>query len=410
MNNSGHGPRHNTGRLASFEDLIIGDQSLAAIRRHLHQYPELCYEETLTAAFIAEALTALDIPFETGIGGTGIVATLRGNATAAGETGAVVGFRTELDALPISEPNDFAHRSRHAGRKHACGHDGHMTILLGLAAYLSRNRDFNGTVRFIFQPAEEGGAGAKRMIEDGLLQRFPMQQIFSLHNWPELAAGTVGVMAGPIMAGGYIIEVAVRGAGGHGATPYACTDQLNIAVQILNQMQSFMARRLPPFNPAVLSITRFTGGDANNVIPDEVKFDGTIRLFDAVAAKIIQDEMPALIEGIAASWRAEAQVKIAEFYPPTISDAQSADLVAQAAAGLGLQVATAATGLRPAMTSEDFSFLLQHVPGCYFWLGQGGEHGLHHPYYDFNDGILATGVALYAEIARLALQTSTKQG
>ena len=399
----------NSGQFAPFERLTISNQSLEAIRHHLHQYPELRYEEKQTAAFIADALNALDIPFETSIGGTGIVATLRGTATAQDETGAIIGFRTELDALPITEPNDFPHRSKHQGVKHACGHDGHMTILLGLAAYLSKNRDFDGTVRFIFQPAEEGGAGAKRMMEDGLFQRFPMQHIFSLHNWPELAPNTVGVMTGPIMAGGYTIEVSVRGTGGHGATPYACTDQLNIAVQILNQMQSFMARRLPPFNPAVLSITRFAGGEANNVIPDEVKFDGTIRLFDAVAAKIIQDEMPALIKGIAKSWGAEADVRIEEYYPPTISEKNATDLVAQAAHNLALAVATPETGLRPAMTSEDFSFMLQEVPGCYFWLGQGGEHGLHHPYYDFNDQILPAGVALYAEIARLALQIMKQQ-
>lgn len=393
-------------KLAAFERLTIQNQSLEAIRHHLHQYPELRYEETQTAEFIAKALSALNIPFESGIGGTGIVATLRGIATAEGETGTIIGFRTELDALPIDEPNDFPHRSQHKGIKHACGHDGHMAILLGLAAYLSENRDFDGTVRFIFQPAEEGGAGARRMIEDGLLQRFPIDRIFSLHNWPELAPNTVGVMAGPIMAGGYTIAVSVRGTGGHGATPYACTDQLNIAVQILSQMQSFMARRLPPFNPAVLSITRFAGGEANNVIPDEVQFDGTIRLFDAVAAKIIETEMPALIKGIAASWGAEADILIEEFYPPTISEKQSAELVAKAAENLGLAVETTETGLRPAMTSEDFSFFLQHVPGCYFWLGQGGTYGLHHPYYDFNDQILPAGVALYAEIARIALQTT----
>ena len=390
--------------LAPFKRLNIRNQTLEAIRHHLHQYPELAYKETETAAFVIDALKALDIPFESGIGGTGIMATLRGTATKSGEEGAIVGFRTELDALPITEPNDFAHRSRNQGVKHACGHDGHMTILLGLAAYLSENRDFDGTVRFIFQPAEEGGAGAKRMIEDGMLTRFPMQRVFSLHNWPELPAGTVGVLNGPIMAGGYTVEVSVTGTGGHGATPYACTDQLNIAVQILNQMQSFMARRLPPFNPAVLSITRITGGEANNVIPDEVRFDGTIRLFDAVAAKIIETEMPALIKGIAQSWGADAKVNIKEYYPPTISDMASAELVVKAANDLGLAVASAENGLRPAMTSEDFSFMLQEVPGCYFWLGQGGDYGLHHPYYDFNNQILPAGVALYAQIARLALQ------
>ncbi|MGU3575352.1 amidohydrolase [Brucellaceae bacterium C25G] len=393
-----------SNRLAPFERLHISNQSLAAIRQHLHQYPELAYQETETAHFIMKALEALGIPFESGIGGTGIVATLSGNATKQGEDGVIVGFRTELDALPINEPNEFAHRSRHQGVKHACGHDGHMTILLGLAAYLSENRDFDGTVRFIFQPAEEGGAGAKRMIEDGLLTRFPMHNIFSLHNWPEMPAGHVGVLSGPIMAGGYIIEVSVNGTGGHGATPYACTDQLNIAVQILNSMQSFMARRLPPFNPAVLSITRITGGEANNVIPDEVRFDGTIRLFDAVAAKIIETEMPALIKGIAESWGASAEVTIQEYYPPTSSDPACADLVSKAALQLGMHIESAETGLRPAMTSEDFSFMLQEIPGCYFWLGQGGEYGLHHPYFDFNDEILPAGVALYAEIARLALQ------
>ncbi|MBS9721624.1 amidohydrolase [Tianweitania sp. BSSL-BM11] len=390
--------------------LLINGQSLRSIRHHIHQNPELCYEEHQTADFIAAALDALAIPYERGLGGTGIVATLTGSGSRDAGQAPVIGFRAELDALPLTEQNDFAHRSLVQGKKHGCGHDGHMTMLLGLAAWLSQNRDFAGTVRFIFQPAEEGGAGARRMIEDGLLEAFPMDRIFSLHNWPDLPAGTVGVMPGPIMAGGQMIEVTVRGQGGHGATPYACTDQLNIAVQILNQMHVFMARRLPPFSPAVLTITRFTGGEAMNVIPDQVHFDGTIRILDDVAANIIRTELPSLIEGIARSWGVEADVTLTDFYPVTSSNASAAELVETAARNIGLKVETSATGLRPAMTSEDFSFLLQKVPGCYFWLGQGGEHGLHHPSYDFNDDVLPTGVMLYAEIARLALDQGKIDG
>lgn len=376
-----------------FEDSVL--DRLRSLRHDLHKCPEVGFEEFKTASRIAAELDFLGIPYVKDIVGTGIVASIEGDAPGS----RTIGFRAELDALPMSEENTFAHRSANAGVMHGCGHDGHCCMLLGLAYSLSKDRGFSGTVRLIFQPAEEGGGGGREMVNKGLFEQFPVDEIYAIHNWPELERNTVGVLDGPMMAAAHTLEFTIAGIGGHGGMPHACTDQLAITAHVLTALNTYVARRVSPASSVVVSMTKIQAGTALTVLPDRVTCDGVIRVLQPSEQERIYEEIPKLIEGIAGAFGATAQVKIAQVYPTTVNNTVCADRVLQTANALGLAVQSNADGLMPSMASEDFSFMLGEVPGCYIWLGQASE-SLHHPNYDFDDTIMETGIRLLNGLAR----------
>ncbi|GAA0756038.1 amidohydrolase [Ideonella azotifigens] len=378
---------------------------LVAMRRDLHAHPELAYEERRTAGIVAQALRLLGIEVAEGIGGTGVVGTLR-----CGDGPRTVGLRADMDALPMTELGRAPHASRHAGAHHGCGHDGHTSMLIGAARQLARTRRFDGTVHFIFQPAEEGKGGARRMIEDGLFDRFPCDSVYALHNWPDLPLGTAQTRAGPIMAAADRFDITVRGKGGHAALPHHTPDAILAASQLVGQLNTIVARRIDPNESAVLSVTRIAGGQSHNVLPAEVGITGTVRSFDPATQDRIEAALRAAAAGLAVAHGIEVDVNYDRYYPATVNSPAQAEIALAAARAVGLQADMAPRG---AFTSEDFAFMLQNKPGAYLWLGQGrpdpgaeGERPLHHPCYDFNDAALPLGVAWLCEVAARALATA----
>ena len=377
-------------------------QHLKQDRLWLHAHPEIAFQEFQTASYVCSRLKKLNIPFVDGIAGTGIVAEIRGQ----GGSDRAIGLRADMDALPMHEANGFAHRSVTDSMMHGCGHDGHTAILLGVAEVLASERDFDGVVRLIFQPAEEGCAGAQRMIEEGLFERFPMEKIFALHNWPDLPAGVIGSLKGPIMASSHYLAIKIRGRGGHGGMPHQATPQMTIAAHIQLGLNSYIAQQTNAQRAVVVSLTRITAGDAVAVLPATVLIEGACRLLDAQTTESFYRDVPPLIQGIASAFGATAEVELREVYPVTENECTSTEIVREAAARLGLTQLDESVGLDSSMASEDFSFMLQNCPGCYFWLGQGGGkegRALHQQTYDFNDDVIETGVALFVEIAKTAL-------
>ncbi|WP_343549696.1 amidohydrolase [Ralstonia sp.] len=374
---------------------------LVALRRDLHANPELAYEEHRTAGIVAQSLRVLGLEVEEGIGGTGVVGTLRG-----GQGTRSVGLRADMDALPMVELGRSAHASRMQGKHHGCGHDGHTSMLIGAARQLVRT-GVDGTVHFIFQPAEEGQAGARRMIEDGLFERFPCDSVYALHNWPDLPLGHAQTRPGPIMAAADRFDITVRGRGGHAAQPHHTPDAILAASQLVAQLHTIVSRRIDPSESAVLSVTRIEGGHSHNVLPAEVRITGTVRSFDAVSQDRIEAALRDTANGIALGSGTQVEVDYRRYYPATINTPAEALLALDAAQAIGLEAAEAP---RAAFTSEDFAFMLQRKPGAYLWLGQGradagpdGEYPLHHPCYDFNDDALPLGVRWFCEVARRAL-------
>jgi amidohydrolase len=380
-------------------ETIRGYQSdLITIRRDLHAHPELGYEETRTAAMVADRLRALGLEVHTGLGRTGVVGVLRGQRN---DSGRAIGLRADMDALPIAEENTFAHRSRQEGKMHGCGHDGHTTMLLGAARYLAETKAFNGTVVFIFQPGEEGHAGARAMIEDGLFRRFPVDAVFALHNWPSLLAGTIGLNHGPMMAGIDRFNLSVEGIGGHGAHPHQAIDPIVAAAQMINSLQTIVSRNVSPLDSAVLSFHFLQAGapTALSVIPPEVKLAGMVKWYRAAVQETLRERLREVAASTAAAFRAKARLDYEALYPPTINSPDEADTVMR----VGERIFGAKQVIRnmePSMGSEDFAFMLQRKPGAYFRLGQGGEGGcfLHNPRYDFNDEVIPVGVAMFAGI------------
>ncbi len=376
---------------------------LVALRRDLHAHPELAYEEQRTAGIVAQSLRLLGLQVHEGIGGTGVVGTLR-----CGSGGPrSVGLRADMDALPMVELGRSAHASRHPGRHHGCGHDGHTSMLIGAARQLARQRDFDGTVHFIFQPAEEGKGGARRMIEDGLFERFACDSVYALHNWPDLPLGQAQTRPGPIMAAADRFDIAVRGRGGHAAQPQHTPDAILAASQLVAQLNTIVARRIDPGESAVLSVTRIEGGQSHNVLPAEVQITGTVRSFDAASQDRIEAALRATAAGVALASGTEVEVNYLRYYPATVNTPAEAALAVEAARAIGLAADMAP---RPAFTSEDFAFMLREKLGAYLWLGQGradpgpdGERALHHPCYDFNDDALPLGVRWFCEVAARAL-------
>jgi amidohydrolase len=386
-------------------EIEASHDEIKALRRTIHTHPELRYEEVGTAKLVAESLERWGITVHRGLGKTGVVGVLK-----RGSSEKSIGLRADMDALPIQEINTFEHRSTHAGRMHACGHDGHTAMLLGAAKHLAEHGDFDGTVVFIFQPAEEGGAGAKAMIEDGLFKRFPVDAVFGIHNWPGMPAGHFGVTEGPIMASSNAFRLTIRGTGSHAALPHNGRDPVFAAVQIANGLQGIITRNKKPLDTAVLSITQIHAGDAVNVVPDEAWLGGTVRTFTTETLDLIESRMRKIAEATAAAYECEVDVDFLRNYPPTINDPDQTRF----AVGVMAEVVgedKVDSSVEPTMGAEDFSFMLLEKPGCYAFLGNGDgghrEHGhgagpcmLHNASYDFNDDLLSVGSSYWVRMVQ----------
>ena len=367
---------------------------MRVIRQDIHRHPELAYQEKRTAAIVAARLREWGIETHENVGGTGVVGVLR-----AGSSTRAIGLRADMDALPIHEATGLPYESVHKGCAHSCGHDGHTTMLLCAARYLAETRRFDGRIHLIFQPAEEGKAGARAMIQDGLFERFPCEEVYALHNWPALPAGTIATRAGPIMAAADRVEIKVRARGGHAAQPHLGADAVLCAAQIVAAAHTLVARRIDPNATAVLSLTSIHGGSSHNVMPAEVVVGGTVRTFDAAVQDRLEQSLRDVVEGTARSNGCEATLTYERYYPATVNDPQCA----QHALAAGQALIGDSTRLdAPAFTSEDFAFMLQEVPGAYVWLGQSSplrSAQLHTPGYDFNDEVLPVGAGLLATLA-----------
>ena len=377
--------------------------ALSALRRDIHAHPELAFMETRTAELVARELTRYGLEVHCGVAKTGVVGVLRkGNSRRA------IGLRADMDALPLLEKNDFPHCSRHAGRMHACGHDGHTAMLLGAARYLAEQRgglDFDGTVYFIFQPAEETEGGAAVMIADGLFERFPMDAVFGLHNWPGLPVGEMAVMPGPVMAGTCAFEISVRGHGCHAAMPQQGVDTLVASSQLVLALQTVVARNVHPCAAAVVSVTQIHGGEAWNIIPDDAVLRGTIRSFTAETQDLVERAIERLCSGIGSAFGAHIAVSFDHRYPPTVNSVAETEICRRVASEL-LGAGKVRENELPSMGAEDFAYMLRERPGCYVWLGNGSGAGgctLHNPHYDFNDELLPLGVSYWVRLVNTVL-------
>ena len=376
-------------RIAELHDELI------EIRHDIHRHPEIAFEEVRTADIVAGKLASWGLDVDRGLGKTGVVGTLR-----AGDSNRAIGLRADMDALPVDELNTFDHRSQHDGKMHACGHDGHTTMLLGAARYLAQNRDFNGTIHFIFQPAEEMYGGAKYMIEDGLFERFPVESVWGMHNMPGLPAGHFSVAAGPVMAAADEYRVKITGVGGHAAYPHYAVDPVYIASEIIVALQTIAARRVDPLGSVVVSTTVLRAGNAGNVIPETAEMVGSARAFTVELQDEIEGSIRRIAEGVAQAHGAAAEVEYERGYPPTINHAAETEIARQAAIRTVGAENVGAGGL-PMMASEDFSFMLNERPGCYLFIGNGeGDHAVecHNPHYDFNDDILPIGARYWVTL------------
>jgi len=368
---------------------------LTVLRRELHARPELAFEETATSEVVARFLERAGIEVHRGLARTGVVGALR-----SGRSDRAVALRADMDALPLHERNRFAHRSRHDGRMHACGHDGHVAMLLGAAEYLAQARNFDGTVYFVFQPAEEGKGGGRVMVEEGLFERFPVEAVFGMHNWPGIDAGRFGILQGPVMACSDEFEITIRGRGGHAAMPHQALDPVAAGAALVQAVQTIVSRGVHPLDAAVVSVTQFHAGDAYNVIPDEAVLRGTARAFKPEVQEYIEGGLQRICTGVASSFDVGIDLRYERGYPPTINPAPETEICRRVAREL-VGHDNVLTDLQPTMGAEDFAFMLQARPGCYVWIGNGpGEGGcmLHSPHYDFNDGIIALGASYWVRL------------
>jgi amidohydrolase len=373
---------------------------IAALRRDIHAHPELAFDEKRTSAKVADYLDGLGLEVHRGIARTGVVAKL-----ALGSSRRAIGLRADMDALPLAELNTFPHHSTHHGRMHACGHDGHTAMLLGAAEALSRLRDFDGTVYFIFQPAEEHEGGGRVMVEEGLFQRFPMDMVFGLHNWPGMPAGSFGVTSGPVMAGTDRFEIELVGRGGHAAMPHQAVDVVLAGSALVQALQSLVSRNTDPLDAAVVSVTRFHAGHADNVLPETAVLGGTVRTLTGELQDALEQGLRRICHGIEATYRVSIDLRYERGYPPTINAAEPSQLALEVARHVAGD-AKVMTQLPPSMGAEDFAYMAKVVPGCYVWLGNGpGEGGcmLHSPHYDFNDEIIATGIRYWVRLTQRVL-------
>jgi hippurate hydrolase len=385
------------------ESILADAASIAALRRDIHAHPELCFEEKRTSDLIAKALTDWGIPVHRGLGKTGVVGIVK-----QGTSARAVGLRADIDALPMTEHNRFAHASTHPGKMHACGHDGHTAMLLAAAKHFSQHRDFDGTVYLVFQPAEEGGGGAREMIADGIFEKFPMEAIFGAHNWPGMPVGTVGLNPGAVMASSNAFRVVIKGKGSHAALPYMGIDPVPVACQMVMAWQTIITRNRKPIDPGVISATMIHTGEAINVVPDSAEIRGTVRTFSMETLDMIERRMREVAEHTSAAFGATCEFEFTRSYPPTINHAAETEFVRRALTSV--VGASQIVPFEPTMGAEDFSFFLQAKPGCYFMLGNGdgehriGGHGmgpcmLHNPSYDFNDELIPVGASCWVKIA-----------
>jgi amidohydrolase len=388
-------------------DISLAEHAqITALRRDIHAHPELCFEENRTAELIAKTLTEWGIPVHRGLGKTGVVGTIKG---ALGNSPRALGLRADMDALPILEKNTFAHASRFAGKMHACGHDGHTAMLLAAAQQLVKHRDFDGTVHLIFQPAEEGGGGAREMINDGLFKHFPMQAIFGAHNWPGMPVGNLAVREGPCFASSNEFQITLRGKGAHAAMPHLGLDPIPVACQMVQAFQTIISRNKRPIDSGVISVTMIHTGEATNVVPDSCEIQGTVRTFTLDVLDLIEKRMQEVALHTCAAFGITCEFEFKRNYPPTINHTTETEFVKTVMADV---VGSDHVELfEPTMGAEDFSFFLQEKPGCYFLIGNGdgthreGGHGLgpctlHNPSFDFNDELIPLGAKLWVALAR----------
>jgi hippurate hydrolase len=385
------------------ESILADAAAITTIRRDIHAHPELCFEEVRTADVIAKALTEWGIPIHRGLGKTGVVGIVKN-----GTSNRAVGLRADIDALPMTEHNQFAHASTHPGKMHACGHDGHTAMLLAAARHLARHRNFDGTVYLIFQPAEEGGGGAREMMKDGLFEKFPMEAVFGAHNWPGMAVGQFALKSGGVMASSNEFRIVIRGKGSHAALPHNGIDPVPIACQMVQGFQTIITRNRRPVDPGVISVTMIHAGEATNVVPDSCELQGTVRTFTFELLDLIEQRMKAVAEHTCAAFGATCEFEFTRNYPPTINHVKETEFARRV---LGTVVGVDnVVEFEPTMGAEDFSFFLQAKPGCYFMIGNGdgahreGGHGLgpcmlHNPSYDFNDELIPLGATAWVRMA-----------
>ena len=373
---------------------------ITAWRRDLHAHPELLYDVHRTAALVADKLKEFGCDeVVSRIGRTGVVGVIRGRKGVSGKT---IGLRADMDALPIEEANDLPYKSTVLGKMHACGHDGHTAMLLGAARYLAETRNFDGTVVLIFQPAEEGGAGAKAMLDDGMVERFGIGEVYGMHNYPGMPVGEFGIRAGPMMAAADYVTIDIEGVGGHAARPHKGIDTVLVGAQIINNIQSVVSRNVDPLKSAVVSICMFQAGNTDNVIPQTVRLRGTARSLDAEVRELLEKSLHRVVEGTAAALGAKARLTYTRSYPVLCNHERETDFAASVASEIAGSERVN-TALPPMMGAEDFSFMLNTRPGAFIWIGNGASAGLHHPSYNFNDDVIPLGTSYWVKLVETAL-------
>ena len=393
-------------------EILESAEVIQAIRRDIHAHPELCFEEKRTSDVVAQQLESWGIKIHRGLGKTGVVGIIEGSLG----KGRNIGLRADMDALPLQEHNHFEHASQHPGKMHACGHDGHVAMLLGAAQYLAQHREFKGTVYFIFQPAEEGGGGAREMIRDGLFDLFPCDAVFGMHNWPGIPVGDFGVTPGPMMASSNEFQITVKGKGGHAALPHNSADPVFAASQMIGSLQAIITRNKRPVDAAVLSITQFHAGDASNIIPDSAWIGGTVRTFTHEVLDLIESRLHHIASATAQAFDCSAEVTFSRNYPPTINHEKETAFAVDVMKEL-VGEHHVNSRIDPTMGAEDFAFMLQEKPGCYVFIGNGdGDHRsqghglgpcqLHNPCYDFNDQLLPLGSTYWVRLVERYLEST----
>jgi amidohydrolase len=385
------------------DSLVSDAPDIAALRRDIHSHPELCFQEIRTADLVAKKLTEWGIPIHRGLGTTGVVGIVK-----AGTSSRAIALRADMDALPMQEFNTFAHASQHAGKMHACGHDGHVAMLLAAAQHLATNRNFDGTVYLVFQPAEEGGGGAREMIKDGLFDKFPVEAVFGMHNWPGAAVGTFAASAGPVMASSNEFKITIHGKGGHAAMPHNAMDPVVVACQMVQAFQTIISRNKKPIDAGVISVTMIHAGEATNVIPDSCELQGTVRTFTLEVLDMIEQRMRDVAQHTAAAFGVRCDFEFERNYPPTINSAKEAEFARKVMASIVGEAKV--LDQEPTMGAEDFSYMLMAKPGCYSFISNGdGDHRamghgggpcmLHNPSYDFNDALIPLGATYWVRLA-----------
>jgi amidohydrolase len=392
------------------DSILTQAASIAAVRRDIHAHPELCFKEVRTADVVADKLTEWGIPVHRGLGTTGVVGIVHGRD--GGKSGRAIGLRADIDALPMQEHNTFAHASQHAGKMHACGHDGHTAMLLAAAQHFAQHRNFDGTVYLIFQPAEEGGGGAREMIKEGLFKQFPMDVVYGMHNWPGLPVGSFAASAGPVMASSNEFHIVIRGKGAHAAMPHNGIDPVPVACQMVQAFQTIISRNKKPADAGVISVTMIHTGEATNVVPDSCEIQGTVRTFTFEVLDLIEKRMREIAEHTSAAFGATCEFKFNRNYPPTVNHPDETAFVRQVMTDI--VGADQVLDQEPTMGAEDFSFMLQERPGAYVFIAngdgahragyEGGGHDvgpcmLHNPHYDFNDDLIPLGATLWVRLA-----------